>query len=182
MNGRQVPGGATDKEGVPLPRALLTLFVLLLIGSVVTGCGGGEADSASTDAPAATNASAADDSEEPSVPEFCADEEARGQMNLLFQVLPQMAASPDGGRDLLANPVFTGPDLNAIERHLDAVESAPASQADAGGDVKARYVEAMRAGLDAYRSAEQGDGSKLATASPAVTDEYLAFATPYACS
>ena len=27
-----------------------------------------------------------------------------------------------------------------------------------------------------------GDASKLATASPAVSDAYLAFATPYACS
>jgi hypothetical protein len=167
---------------VPQPRSLLTLFALLLTGMMIAGCGGGEANSGSTDAPAATNASAANDSEEPSLPEFCADEEARGQTNILFQILPQMAASPDGGKDLLANPVFTGPDLDAIERHLDAVDSAPASQADAGGDVKSRYVEAMRAGVDAYRSAEQGDGSKLATASPAVTDEYLAFATPYACS
>jgi len=40
----------------------------------------------------------------------------------------------------------------------------------------------MRGGVDAYLSAKEGDASKLAAASPAVTDEYLAFATPYACS
>ncbi len=148
----------------------------------MTACGGGEAESETSDAPSATNASAGEDTEEPAIPEFCADEEGRGQANLLFQILPQMAAAGDGGQALLDNPVFTGPDLDALERHLDAVESAPASPADSGGDVKARYVEAMRAGVESYRAAEQGDGSKLATAAPPVTDEYLAFATPYACS
>ena len=149
---------------------------------VMTACGGDEADSETSSAPAATNASAGEDSEEPAVPEFCADEEARGQANLLFQLLPQVAASPDGGKSQFTSPVFTGLDLEAIRRHLDAVEEAPASDADAGGAVKARYVEAMRAGVDAYRSAGEGDPSKLSAASPAVTDEYLAFATPYACS
>lgn len=149
---------------------------------VIVGCGADEAGSGSAEAPAATNASAPEDSEEPRVPEFCADEEGRGQANLLFQILPQVAASPDGGKSQFANPIFTGPDFGAVGRHLDAVESAPASQADAGGEVKSRYVEAMRAGVDAYLSAKEGDASKLATASPAVTDSYLAFATPYACS
>jgi len=149
---------------------------------VIVGCGGEEADGGSPEAPAATNASAPEDSEATGVPAFCADEEGRGQANLLFQLLPQVAASPDGGKSQFENPIFTGPDFDALGRHLDAVESAPASQADTGGEVKSRYVEAMRAGVDAYRSAEQGDASNLETASPAVTDAYLAFATPYACS
>ena len=170
------------RVGVPQPRPLLTLFALLLIGTVIIGCGGDEADRGSAEAPAATNASAREDSGETSVPEFCVDEEGRGQANLLFQLLPQIAASPDGGKSQFENPIFTGPDFDAIGRHLDAVESAPASAADAGGEIKSRYVEAMRGGVDAYLSAKEGDASKLAAASPAVTDEYLAFATPYACS
>lgn len=155
---------------------------MLLVALVIAGCGGGEADSGSSDAPDATNASAPEDSEAPGIPAFCADEEGRGQANLLFQLLPQIAASPDGGKSQFENPIFTGPDFDAVGRHVDAVESAPASQADAGGEVKSRYVEAMRAGVDAYLSAEEGDASKLAAASPALTDAYLAFATPYACS
>jgi hypothetical protein len=182
LSGRQEPSGATDQGGVPHPRALLTLLALLLLATVIAGCGAEEADSGSPEASAATNASAAEGSEEPRVPQFCADEEARGQANLLFQLLPQIAASPDGGKSQFETPIFTGPDFDAVGRHLDAVESAPASEADAGGDVKSRYVEAMRGGVDAYLSAKQGDASKLATASPAVTDAYLAFATPYACS
>lgn len=146
------------------------------------GCGGDDADSGSAEAPAATGASAPEGSDEPSVPEFCADEEGRGQANLLYQVLPQIAASPDGGQSLFENPVFTGPDLDALARHIDAVEAAPAAEADAGGEVKSQYVEAMRSGVDAYQSAKQGDASGLPTASPAVSDAYLEFATPYACS
>jgi hypothetical protein len=149
---------------------------------VIIGCGGEEADSGSAGAPAATNASAPEDSDAPPVPEFCADEEGRGQANLLFQLLPQIAAAPDGGKSQFENPIFTGPDFDAVARHLDAVQAAPASEADAGGEVKARYVEAMRSGVDAYLSAKEGDASKLATASPSVTDAYLKFATPYACS
>lgn len=149
---------------------------------VVTGCGGGETDSGSEDAPAATNASAPEDSDTPGVPEFCADEDAREQMNLFFQLLPQVAASPDGGKSQFESPLFTELDFDAIARHVDAVESAPAAGRDAGGEVKSRYVEAIRDGVDAYQSAKQGDASKLAAASPAMTDAYLAFATPYACS
>ena len=146
---------------------MLTLTALLLSGLLLVGCGGGE-----------SGAQAA----APAVPAFCADEEGRGQANLLYQVLPQIAASPDGGKGLFENPVFKGPDLGAVTRHLDAVEAEPASDADSGGEVKSEYVEAMRSGVEAYRSAKAGDASQLATASPAVGDAYLAFATPYACS
>jgi hypothetical protein len=156
---------------VPLRRALLTLLALLLIGAVTAGCGGDEADSRATEASAST-----------SVPAFCSDQEGRGQANLLYQLLPQIAMSPDGGKSLFENPVFTGPDLDALTRHIDAVEAAPPVEADAGGEVKSRYVEAMRSGADAYRSAKEGDPSKLSAASPAVDEAYLAFATPYACS
>jgi hypothetical protein len=156
---------------VQLRRALLTPLALLLIGSVAPGCGGDEADSPSGEASAST-----------SVPAFCSDQEGRGQANLLYQLLPQISTSPDGGKSLFENPVFTGPDLDALTRHIDAVEAAPAADADAGGEVKSRYVEAMRSGADAYRSAKGGDASKLSTASPAVENAYLEFATPYACS
>lgn len=169
-----MPVGTTDEGGVPQRRILLALFALLLVASPATGCGGGgegEGDSSSAEASAATRA-----------PAFCADQEGRGQANLLYQLLPQMAASPDGGKSLFENPVFTGPDLDALTRHIDAVEAAPAAEADAGGEVKSRYVEAMRSGAEAYRSAKEGDPSKLSAASPAVDEAYLAFATPYACS
>jgi hypothetical protein len=166
-----VPVGTTDEGGVPQRRILLALFALLLAASAAVGCGGGEADSSSAEAAAATSA-----------PAFCADPEGRGQANLLYQLLPQIAASPDGGKSLFENPVFTGPDLDALTRHIDAVEAAPPAEADAGGEIKSRYVEAMRSGVDAYRSAKEGDASKLSAASPAVDDAYLAFATPYACS
>ena len=166
-----MPVGTTDEGGVPQRRILLALFALLLIGSPVVGCGGGEADSGSAEAAAA-----------PSAPAFCADRDGRAQANLLYQLLPQIAASPDGGKSLFENPVFTGPDLDALTRHIDAVEAAPAAEADAAGEVKSRYVEAMRSGVDAYRSAKEGDASKLSAASPAVDEAYLAFATPYACS
>jgi len=166
-----VPVGTTDEGGVPQPRTLLALFALLLVWLPAAGCGGGEADSSSAEAAAA-----------PSAPAFCADQEGRGQANLLYQLLPQIAASPDGGKSLFENPVYTGPDLGALTRHIDAVEAAPAAEADPGGEVKSRYVEAMRSGAEAYRSAKEGDASKLSTASPAVDEAYLAFATPYACS
>ena len=87
---------------------------------VIVGCGAEQADSGSPEASAATNASAAEGSEGPSVPEFCTDEEGRGLANLVFQLLPQMAASPDGGKSQFENPIFTGPDFHAVERHLDA--------------------------------------------------------------
>ena len=163
--------GTTDEGGVQQPRTLFALFALLLVWSPAAGCGGGEADSSSAEAAAATSA-----------PAFCADQEGRGQANLLYQLLPQIAASPDGGKSLFENPVFTGPDLDALTRHIDAVEAAPAAEADPAGEVKSRYVEAMRSGAEAYRSAKEGDASKLSTASPAVDEAYLAFATPYACS
>jgi hypothetical protein len=173
-----VPAGPTDRGGVPLRRALLTLLALLLIGSVASGCGGEEADSRTGEASASTTEASASTS----VPAFCSDQEGRGQANLLYQLLPQIAASPDGGKSLFENPVFTGPDLDALTRHIDAVEAAPAAEADAAGEVKSRYVEAMRSGAEAYRSAKEGDPSKLSAASPAVDEAYLAFATPYACS
>jgi hypothetical protein len=165
-----VPVGTTDEGGVPQRRMLLALFALLLAASPAVGCGGDEADSSSAEAAAA-----------PSAPAFCADQEGRGQANLLYQLLPQIAASPDGGKSLFENPVFTGPDLDALTRHIDAVEAAPAAEADAGGEVKSRYVEAMRSGAAAYRSAKGGHASKLSTASPAVENAYLEFATPYSC-
>jgi hypothetical protein len=149
---------------------MLNLTALLVAGLLTAGCGGDEGNGGE------------ERSQAPGVPAFCADEKGRGQANLLYQVLPQIAASPDGGKGLFENPVFTGPDLEALARHIDAVEAEPASDADAGGKVKSSYVEAMRAGVDAYRSAKEGDASKLSTASPAVDSAYLAFATPYACS
>jgi hypothetical protein len=179
----QAQVGATDKSGVPKPRPMLTLLALLLSGLLIVACGGNQDDSGAGESLAtAAEAEADQRSDEPAVPGFCADEEGRGQANLLYQFLPQIAASPDGGKGLFENPVFTGPDLDALARHLDAVEAAPAAEADAGGEVKSTYVQAMRNGVDAYSSAKEGDPSKLAAASPAVSDAYLAFATPYACS
>ena len=160
---------------------MLSLLGLILSGLLIVACGGDQGEGGSGE-PLATAAEAEERSQDPAVPAFCADEEGRGQANLLYQVLPQIAAAPDGGKGLFQNPVFTGPDLDALTRHVDAVEAAPASDADAGGEVKDGYVDAMRGGVDAYRSAEGGDASKLSTASPAVSDAYLAFATPYACS
>lgn len=177
----QAQVGATDKSGVPKPRPMLTLLALLLSGLLIVACGGNQDDSGAGES-LATAAEADQRSGEPAVPGFCADEEGRGQANLLYQFLPQIAASPDGGKGLFENPVFTGPDLDALARHLDAVEAAPAAEADAGGEVKSTYVQAMRNGVDAYSSAKEGDPSKLQAASPAVSDAYLAFATPYACS
>ena len=163
----------------PIP----TLLALLLSGLLIVACGGNEDVSGAGDSLAtAAEAEAEQRSDEPAVPGFCADEEGRGQANLLYQFLPQIAGSPDGGKGLFENPVFTGPDLDALARHLDAVEAAPAAEADAGGEVKSTYVQAMRNGVDAYSSAKAGDPSKLQAASPAVSDAYLAFATPYACS
>jgi len=86
--------GTTDEGCVPQPRTLLALLALLLVWSPAAGCGGGEADSSSAEAAAATSA-----------PAFCADQEGRGQANLLYQLLPQIAASPDGGKSLFENPV-----------------------------------------------------------------------------
>ena len=159
---------------------MLTLLALLLSGLLIAACGGDDGNSGGESL--ATAAEADQPSDEPAVPGFCADEEGRGQANLLYQFLPQIAAAPDGGKGLFENPVFTGPDLDALARHVDAVEAAPAAEADAGGEVKSTYVQAMRNGVDAYSSAKQGDPSKLAAASPALSDAYLAFATPYACS
>jgi hypothetical protein len=166
---------------------MLTFLALLICGLLIVACGGNQSDSGSSEslataAEAKAEAEADQPSDEPAVPGFCADEEGRGQANLLYQFLPQIAASPDGGKSLFENPVFTGPDLDALARHLDAVEAAPTAEADAGGEVKSTYVEAMRSGVDAYRSAKEGEPSKLDAASPAVSDAYLAFATPYACS
>lgn len=176
--------GNTDRQEVRSISTVSTVSVLLAVALTLSSCERDvpavtEEALGSNPRPAAADA-ASDRSSAATVPGFCADEDGRTQAGVLFQVMPQLAAAKDGGRDILASPIAGDIRLDALARHLDAVDAAP--PAEPGGVIKAKYIAAMRASVDAYTAARAGDPSKLAPASEALFPAYLAFVTPYACS